>query len=79
MATPTVNIATLDNGLRVVHIPSEGAAMVCVNLLYNVGARNEDFEHTGIAHLLEHLMFEGTKAVPSFDEPLERAGGENNA
>lgn len=53
--------------------------MVHVNLLYGVGARNEDFEHTGLAHLLEHLMFEGTKAVPSFDEPLEKAGGENNA
>lgn len=79
MVTPEMNIATLDNGLRVVHIPADGAAMVFVNLLYGVGARNEDFEHTGIAHLLEHLMFEGTKAVPSFDEPLERAGGENNA
>ncbi|MBQ1185013.1 MAG: insulinase family protein, partial [Muribaculaceae bacterium] len=74
MVTPEMNIATFDNGLRVVHIPSDGAAMVFVNLLYGVGARNEDFEHTGIAHLLEHLMFEGTKAVPSFDEPLERAG-----
>lgn len=79
MVTPEMKIATLDNGLRVVHIPADGAAMVFVNLLYGVGARNEDFGHTGIAHLLEHLMFEGTKAVPSFDEPLERAGGENNA
>lgn len=79
MMIPAINSATLDNGLRVVHIPSEGSAMVFVNLLYGAGARNEDFEHTGIAHLLEHLMFEGTKAVPSFDEPLERAGGENNA
>ena len=72
-----INRHKLSNGLRI--IPSDGAAMVFVNLLYGVGARNEDFEHTGIAHLLEHLMFEGTKAVPSFDEPLERAGGENNA
>ena len=70
---------TLANGLRVAHLPAEGQEMVYVNVLYGVGARNEDFEHTGIAHLLEHLMFEGTKAVPSFDEPLERAGGENNA
>ena len=53
--------------------------MVYVNLLYGVGSRDEEFEHTGLAHLLEHLMFEGTKAVPSFDEPLESAGGENNA
>ena len=74
-----VNKATLSNGLRVLHIPVEDSQMVYVNLLYGVGARNEDYEHTGLAHLLEHLMFEGTKAVPSFDEPLEGAGGENNA
>ena len=74
-----VNKATLSNGLRVLHIPVEDSQMVYVNLLYGVGARNEDYEHTGLAHLLEHLMFEGTKAVPSFDEPLESAGGENNA
>ena len=78
MTEPSINSAVLANGLHVVHIPSDGD-MVFVNLLYGVGARNEDYEHTGIAHLLEHLMFEGTKAVPSFDEPLERAGGENNA
>ena len=71
--------ATLANGLRVVHHRIEGSQMVYVNVLYNVGAKNEDYEYTGLAHLLEHLMFEGTAAVPSFDEPLERAGGENNA
>lgn len=69
----------LPNGLRILHMRVEDARMVYVNLLYGVGARNEDFECTGLAHLLEHLMFEGTAAVPSFDEPLERAGGENNA
>ena len=74
-----LNKATLPNGLRVLHIPADDSQMVYVNLLYGVGARNEDYEHTGLAHLLEHLMFEGTKAVPSFDEPLENAGGENNA
>ena len=74
-----VNKATLSNGLRVLHIPVEESQMVYVNLLYGVGARNENYEYTGLAHLLEHLMFEGTKAVPSFDEPLESAGGENNA
>ena len=73
------NKATLSNGLRVLHIPVDDSQMVYVNLLYGVGARNESYEHTGLAHLLEHLMFEGTKAVPSFDEPLESAGGENNA
>lgn len=74
-----LNKTTLPNGLRVLHIPADDSQMVYVNLLYGVGARNEDYEHTGLAHLLEHLMFEGTKAVPSFDEPLENAGGENNA
>ncbi|MBR2318702.1 MAG: insulinase family protein [Bacteroidaceae bacterium] len=74
-----VNKSVLSNGLRIVHRRVEGMQMVYVNLLYGVGARNESYEYTGIAHLLEHLMFEGTKAVPSFDEPLESAGGENNA
>lgn len=74
-----INRAALSNGLRVVHAPNPGSQMVYVNMLYAVGAKNEDFEHTGIAHLFEHLMFSGTKSVPSFDEPLERAGGENNA
>jgi len=74
-----LNKTTLANGLRILHVPVEDSQMVYVNLLYGVGARNEDFEHTGLAHLLEHLMFEGTKAVPCFDEPLESAGGENNA
>ena len=74
-----ISRATLANGLRIVHHRSTGSQMVYVNTLYAVGAKNEDFEYTGIAHLLEHLMFEGTATVPSFDEPLERAGGENNA
>lgn len=75
----TVNRYRLNNGLRIVHILDETSQMVYVNLLYGVGARNESSEYTGIAHLFEHLMFEGTPAVPSFDEPLESAGGENNA
>ena len=74
-----ISRTTLANGLRIVHRRNPSSQMVYVNLLYNVGAKNESYEYTGIAHLLEHLMFEGTAAVPSFDEPLERAGGENNA
>jgi predicted Zn-dependent peptidase len=62
-----------------VHVSDESMQMVYVNMLYGVGARNEQYEYTGIAHLFEHLMFEGTENIPSFDEPLERAGGENNA
>lgn len=74
-----INRHQLSNGLRIIHACDEALQMVYVNLLYGVGARNEQYEHTGIAHLFEHLMFEGTPEVPSFDEPLERAGGENNA
>lgn len=74
-----INKHTLANGLRIVHVQDEESQMVYVNLLYGVGARNEQYEYTGIAHLFEHLMFEGTPNIPSFDEPLERAGGENNA
>lgn len=69
----------LSNGLRIVHVPDNTSQMVYVSLLYGVGSRNEQYEYTGIAHLLEHLMFEGTPGIPSFDEPLESAGGENNA
>ncbi|MBR2301697.1 MAG: insulinase family protein [Bacteroidaceae bacterium] len=74
-----INRHRLANGLRLVHIHDTASQMVYVNLLYGVGARNESPEYTGIAHLFEHLMFEGTSDVPSFDEPLECAGGENNA
>ncbi|MFW6223131.1 MAG: M16 family metallopeptidase, partial [Bacteroidota bacterium] len=50
-----------------------------INVLYDVGARDENPDRTGFAHLFEHLMFGGSKHIPSYDEPLERAGGENNA
>lgn len=53
--------------------------MVTTNILYDVGARDEDPESTGLAHLFEHLMFEGTREVPLFDVPVMMAGGENNA
>ena len=69
----------LDNGLRLVFFRDESTEMVHVNLLYGVGAKNEEYSHTGLAHLLEHLMFEGTEKFPSFDEPLEEAGGDSNA
>lgn len=74
-----LNRHRLNNGLRIVHVADEASQMVYTSLLYGVGSRNEEFEYTGIAHLFEHLMFEGTPDVPSFDEPLESAGGENNA
>src|SRR5690606_34453396 len=57
----------------------ENTPMVAVNILYDVGARDEDPERTGFAHLFEHLMFGGSLHAPEFDTPLQRAGGENNA
>ena len=74
-----INRHTLDNGLRIVHYEDTTTQMVAVNILYNVGARNEDPEHTGYAHLLEHLMFEGSINIPDYDTHVQLAGGENNA
>lgn len=74
-----VNSATLDNGLRIFHHHDPSTAMVVVNILYNVGARDESPQSTGIAHLFEHLMFGGSKHVSSYDQAIERAGGVNNA
>lgn len=70
---------TLDNGLRVIHNYDPQTAMVCVNILYNVGSRDEDPSLTGLAHLFEHLMFGGSVNIPDYDAELERAGGINNA
>ena len=70
---------TLDNGLRVVHNLDDSTAMVAVNILYNVGSRDESPEMTGLAHLFEHLMFAGSANIPDFDAEMERAGGINNA
>jgi predicted Zn-dependent peptidase len=53
--------------------------MAVLNILYDVGARDEDPNQTGFAHLFEHLMFGGSVNIPSYDEPLQRVGGENNA
>lgn len=69
----------LDNGLRVIVHEDETSPMSVVNVMYNVGARNEQEDHTGFAHLFEHLMFGGSTHIPDFDEPLQRVGGENNA
>lgn len=70
---------TLDNGLRVIVHKDESTPIVAVNLLYNVGAKHEDPKRTGFAHLFEHLMFGGSENIPVYDEPVERASGENNA
>ena len=70
---------TLSNGLKVIVHQDTSTPMACVNLLYNVGARDEDANKTGFAHLFEHLMFGGSSNIPNYDEPLQQAGGENNA
>lgn len=73
------NTFTLSNGLRVVHNYDPSTVMVAVNILYNVGARDESPELTGMAHLMEHLMFGGSVNIPAFDRAIEDAGGSNNA
>ncbi len=73
------NRFTLDNGLRVIVHEDHTTPMAVVNILYDVGARDENPEQTGFAHLFEHLMFGGSVNIPSYDEPLQRVGGENNA
>jgi zinc protease len=70
---------TLSNGLRVLVHQDTSTPMAVVNVMYNVGARDEDSNRTGFAHLFEHLMFGGSINIPVYDEPLQMAGGENNA
>ena len=69
----------LDNGLQVIVHPDFSTPMAVVNVMYDVGARDEDPARTGFAHLFEHLMFGGSLHIPEYDEPLQMAGGENNA
>lgn len=69
----------LKNGLTILVNQDRETKMAAVNILYKVGARNENPERTGFAHLFEHLMFRGTKQVPQFDIPVQQASGENNA
>jgi zinc protease len=70
---------TLKNGLRVIAHEDRSMNIAVVNLAYKVGSRDEHENHTGFAHLFEHLMFGGSVNIPSYDEPLQKAGGENNA
>jgi zinc protease len=69
----------LDNGLRVLFHKEPTTPMAVVNVLYDVGARDEDPQQTGFAHLFEHLMFGGSVHIPDFDAPLQAAGGQSNA
>ena len=70
---------TLENGLRVLVHEDKSTPLVAMNILYDVGSRDEDPAMTGLAHLFEHLMFGGSVNIPDFDTPLQLAGGENNA
>jgi len=70
---------SLPNGLTVVVHQDTSTPMAVVDVMYDVGARDEDPQQTGFAHLFEHLMFGGSINIPTYDEPLQMAGGENNA
>ena len=70
---------TLDNGLKVIVHKDTSTPLAAVNILYNIGAKDEDPEQTGFAHLFEHLMFGGSVNIPNYDEPLQQVGGDNNA
>lgn len=69
----------LENGLKILFHQDETTPLAVVNLLYNVGARDEEEDRTGFAHLFEHLMFGGSANIPNFDAPLQMVGGECNA
>lgn len=73
------NEFTLDNGLRVIVHEDPTVQIAVINILYDVGSRDERPDKTGFAHLFEHLMFGGSVNIPNYDEPLQKVGGENNA
>jgi zinc protease len=69
----------LDNGLRILVHEDTSTPLVTMNILYDVGSRDEDPSMTGFAHLFEHLMFGGSVNIPDYDRPLQMVGAENNA
>ena len=70
---------TLDNGLRVIVHEDPQSAVAVLNIMYDVGSRDEAPDRTGFAHLFEHLMFGGSQNIPAYDEALQQVGGDNNA
>lgn len=70
---------TMNNGLTVITHRDESTPLACLNIMYDVGSRDEDPNKTGFAHLFEHLMFGGSANIPNYDGPLQQAGGSNNA
>ncbi|MFO0323044.1 MAG: M16 family metallopeptidase [Bacteroidota bacterium] len=69
----------LKNNLTVIVHQDKSTPLACLNIIFDVGARDEDENKTGFAHLFEHLMFGGSVNIPNYDEPLQMVGGENNA
>jgi predicted Zn-dependent peptidase len=69
----------LKNNLTVIVHQDKSTPLACLNIIFDVGARDEDESRTGFAHLFEHLMFGGSLNIPNYDEPLQMVGGENNA
>jgi zinc protease len=69
----------LENGLKVILNQDMQSPMIAFNMLYHVGSKDESEDKTGLAHFFEHLMFSGTHTAPDYDEPVQMAGGENNA
>lgn len=69
----------LANGLKVLIHQDKSTALATMNIMYDVGARDEAPDKTGFAHLFEHLMFGGSVNIANYDEPVQLAGGENNA
>jgi zinc protease len=70
---------TLANGLQVIVHEDASTTLAVMDIIYNVGSRDEDSDRTGFAHLFEHLMFGGSVNIPNYDAPLQSVGGENNA
>lgn len=70
---------TLSNGLRVLVHEDHTTPLAVCNVVYNVGSRDEDPDCTGLAHLMEHFMFTGSKNVPNYDNALQKVGAINNA
>lgn len=69
----------LENGLKVIFNKDKNTPIAAINIIYNVGSKDEQLKKTGWAHLLEHLMFEGSENIPNYDDVIEKAGGSNNA
>src|SRR5713226_176444 len=68
----------LDNGLRVLLFPDPTKNTITVNITFLVGSRNENYGETGMAHLLEHLMFKGTPGHPNIPQELTAHGARPN-